>query len=72
MTKVGPSTSPLKGGEVSGEVGGEVEHDTISIKLDIKKLTDLISFCEEPRSRTEMQAFCGIKSQDYFRNNTLI
>lgn len=72
MTKVGPSTSPLKGGEVSGEVGGEVEHDTISIKLDIKKLTDLISFCEEPRSRTEMQAFCGIKSQDYFRNNILL
>ena len=72
MTKVGPRTSPVGsvqvGGEVSGEVGGEV----ITVKLDIGKLNELLNFCTEARSRIEMQEFCGIKSQDYFRTNILL
>ena len=64
MTKVGPGTSPVAGGEVGGEV--------ITVKLDIGKLNELLNFCTEARSRLEMQEFCGIKSQDYFRKNILL
>ena len=59
-------------GEVSGEVGGEVEADAVTIKLDVQKITALLHFCKEARSRTEMQEFCGIKSQDYFRKKILL
>ena len=55
-------------GEVSGEVSGEV----ISVKLDIQKLNALLEYCREARSRIEMQMYCGIKSQDYFRRNILL
>ena len=68
MTKVGPRTSPLVSGEVSGEVGGEV----VSVKLDITKVNALMDYCREPRSRKEIQEFCQIKSQDYFRKNILL
>ena len=68
MTKVGPRTSPVIGGEVSGEVSGEV----VSVKLDIAKLNALLDYCIESRSRKEIQDFCQIKSQDYFRKNILI
>jgi len=74
MTKVGPGTSLVSGGEVSGEVGGEVsgEVGTVTVKLDASKLSALLDFCSEARSRVEMQEFCGIKSQDYFRKNILL
>ena len=72
MTKVGPGTSPVPSGEVSGEVGGEVAADAVTIKLDVQKVTALLRFCKEARSRTQMQEFCGIKSQDYFRKNILL
>ena len=68
MTKVGPGTSPVTGGEVSGEVSGEV----VSVKMDIIKLNELLDYCKEARSRVEMQEFCGIRSQDYFRKNILM
>jgi len=80
MTKVGPGTSPMVGGEVSGkvsgevsgEVNGEVNGEVVSVKLDILKLNALLDYCKEARSRVEMQEFCDIKSQDYFRKNVLI
>ena len=70
MIKVGPGTSPVTSGEVSGEVSGEA--DSISIKLDIQKLNALLNYLEEPKTRNEMQVFCGIRSQDYFRRNILV
>ena len=72
LAAVGPGTSPVPSGQVSGEVGGEVSGEVASVKLDIVKLNALLDFCEEARSRVEMQEFCGIKSQDYFRNNILL
>ncbi len=83
MTKVCPGTSPVAsaqvgkssgevGGEVSGEVGGEVGGEVIRVNLDVQKLNALLEYCKEARSRTEMQSFCGIKSQDYFRRNILL
>ena len=84
MTKVGPGSilpvasgqvgksSGEVGGEVSGEVGGEVGGEVIRVNLDVQKLNALLEYCKEARSRTEMQSFCGIKSQDYFRRNILL
>ena len=71
MTKVCPGTSPVAStqvGKSSGEVGGEV----IRVNLDVQKLNALLEYCKKARSRTEMQSFCGIKSQDYFRRNILL
>ena len=53
-------------GEVSAEVGGEVE-----IKMSSDKLQDLLNYCLAPRIRSEMQHFCGIKSEKYFREKIL-
>lgn len=71
MTKVGPQNMPNAGGEVGGEVSGEVLLAD-GIKLDTQKVTAVLQYCREPRSRTEMQLFCGIKSQDYFRRSILM
>jgi ATP-dependent DNA helicase RecG len=80
MIKVGPGTSPVSGGEVSGQVvkssgqvaksSGQVE-DVIAVKLDITKINSLIEYCGEPRTRAELQAFCEISSRYYFRHNVL-
>ena len=75
MTKVGPTGSPVPGGEVSGEVGGEVGgevSEAIMVKLDVRKINELLDYCKEAKSRVEIQEFCGIKSQDYFRKNILV
>lgn len=76
MTKVGPETSPVTSGEVRGEVGGEVNGEArakpVAVNLDIQRVNALLQYCEDARSRIEMQEFCGIKSQDYFRRNILL
>jgi ATP-dependent DNA helicase RecG len=54
-----PATSVA---EVSAEVGTEV-------KLAPEKLNSLLDYCSTERSRKEMQMFCGIKSDEYFRKN---
>ncbi len=74
MTKVGPQTSSDASGHVGGHVvksSGQVE-DVIAVKLDIMKLNALLDYCTEARTRAEIQAFCGINSRDYFRNNVLM
>ena len=63
MTKVGPGTSPVEGGEVKDES----KNGVLSVKLDIAKVNALLEFCQEAKSRTELQEFCKIRSQDYFR-----
>lgn len=83
MTKVGPGAqvkntggqvSGQGGGQESGHVGGQEKLPPDvrgAIKLEDKKLTELLAFCHEPRSRSEMQEVCGISSRDYFRTNIL-
>ena len=86
MTKVGPGTLPVAGGQedklsghVSGQAGGHVsEHvsgqageHAVVIKLDARRLSELLTYCLEPKTRTEMQEFCGIHSREYFSNNVL-
>ena len=79
MTKVGPGAQVKNtGGQVSGQEGGQVSGQEKltpdvreTIKLEDEKLSELLTFCLEPRSRSEMQEVCGISSRDYFRTNIL-
>ena len=75
MTKVGPGTSTVSSGQASGQAGGQVsgqaDGQAVIVKLDGQRLMDLLEYCLEPRTRTEMQEFSGISSRDYFRNNVL-
>jgi len=50
--------------EVGAEVGAEVSAE---VNLSPEKLKGLLLFCSSPRSRSEMQILCGIKSDEYFR-----
>ena len=74
------------GGQVSGQVNrssgqaavsdhnDDIDNQTpppVFIKLELAEFAKLMKFCEEARTRAEMQAFCGIRSRDYFRNNIL-
>lgn len=54
-------------GQAEWSSSGQAEGKTITVNLDIKKLNELLDFCEESRTRNELQEFCGIKSRDYFR-----
>ncbi len=80
MTKVGPGTSPVASGQVStqAEYAGSTQAEyasstqAVTISLDISKLNELLEYCSEPRTRAEMQEFCGIKTREYFRKKILV
>lgn len=40
---------------------------TTQVKLNSEKVTELLIFCQTPKTRKEMQEFCGIKTVEYFR-----
>ena len=44
----------------------------ITINLNINKLNELLEYCSELRTRSEIQEFCGIKSREYFRKMFLL
>ena len=59
--------------EVSAEVSTEVSaEDDLIVKLMPEKVISLLEYCSSPRSRKEMQDFCGMKSDEYFRKNIVI
>ena len=62
MTKVGPRTPSVEDSQAGGQAGGQA----LKIKLDAQKLTALLDYCDEPRTRVEIQKFCKINSRDYF------
>lgn len=37
-----------------------------------KEFSELMDYLEEPRSRQEIQEFCGLKSRDHLRNKVLV
>ena len=65
-TKVGPDSTASDFGttEVNTEVSAEV-------KLADDILNTLLVFCSTPRTRKEMQEFCRIRSEKYFRENII-
>lgn len=54
--------------EVSTQVTPQV---STQVKLEPNRLASLLDFCSVPRSRREMQDFCGIKTTEYFRKNII-
>lgn len=54
---------------VNSEPVGEPVSELVDtqVKLSSEVLTALLKFCTTPKSRKEMQDFCGIKSAEYFR-----
>lgn len=64
MTKVGGTQAEYAG---STQAGTQAEYQPITVNLDIKRLNELLDFCIDPRTRDEMQDFCGIKTREYFR-----
>ena len=47
------------------------EEDGAEVKLTQEMLNELIEFCKIARSRQEMQEFCSIKSDEYFRSKVV-
>ncbi len=62
--------------QVSTQAGtqdsGQVDGQPLTISLDVTRLNQLLDYCFTPRTREEMQLFCGIKSRDYFRTKILV
>ena len=54
------------GGHVSGHVGGHVGGHGEEKLIGKVTLNALLAFCKTPKSRPEMQEYCGIKSRYYF------
>lgn len=63
---VGPTSVPST--SATTEVSTEV---TTEIKLESMKLMGLLNFCTVPHTRKEMQDFCGIKTEKYFREKII-
>ena len=70
MTKVGPMTSPV-GVQAGVQASVQTDGQAITIMLDVQKLSELLDYCSEARTSSEIQAFCGIGSRAYFFNNVL-
>lgn len=70
MTKVGPGTQASTQAEYAGSTQADTQAFTIS--LDATKLAGLLEYCSVPRTRAEMQEFCGIKTREYFRKKILV
>jgi ATP-dependent DNA helicase RecG len=50
----------------TAEVRAEVKAE---VRLTTEKLNGLLEFCSTVKSRKEMQEFCGVKSDEYFRKH---
>lgn len=62
--------------QISEQVGEHVSEQVsrqvgMEVKLSREKLNALLTYCSDPKSRQEIQDFCGIKSREYFRANIL-
>lgn len=58
--------------QVGTQVTTQVTTQVIAkIGLPVEKLEELLEFCSSPKSRKEMQEFCGIKTREYFRKHIL-
>ncbi|MCL2854598.1 MAG: AAA family ATPase [Defluviitaleaceae bacterium] len=61
---------PLKS-ETNGKIE-EVRKEVIAeVNLSQEKLNNLLEYCITPKSRKEMQDFCGIKSDEHFRSTVV-
>jgi ATP-dependent DNA helicase RecG len=64
-------------GQAAREYGEEMlEEESVSLYMEIRLkpivLSALIDFCAVARTRKQMQEFCGIKSDEYFRKHIVV
>lgn len=53
------------------ESDDELKHSSVLVGLDVKEYARLMEYLEIPRSRRDIQEFCGYKSRDSFMKNIL-
>lgn len=46
-------------------------HSAIDTDISLEQLAGILDFCNEPRTRKELQEFCGYKSPSHFRERIL-
>ena len=51
--------------------GAFIEHSAVKINIDPSRLNEILEFCNEPKTRTEIQKFCGYKSPSHFRERII-
>lgn len=66
-----PAATVSAGPEEEENKKNSITVNGIEIKLTLDRVNELLLFCDEPKSRAEIQEFLEIKSRDYFRNNIL-
>ena len=49
----------------------ELAHNAIQIDISPSKLLEILKFCNEPKTRAELQVFCGYRSSAHFREKIL-
>lgn len=47
------------------------EHSADKLNISVELLTGLKEYLQQPRTRVQLQEFCGIKSRAYFRKTIL-
>ena len=58
--------------KVAEKAEGEyLQHSLVGVRLDIADYARIMEYLEIPRSRKEIQEFCGYKSRDSFSKNIL-
>ncbi len=72
----GVSTSGECGSRKSTETiitrpGIAAEHSAFNSDISLEKLVKILEFCNEPRTRAELQEFCDYKSPSHFREKIL-
>ncbi|MBQ5330574.1 MAG: putative DNA binding domain-containing protein [Oscillospiraceae bacterium] len=65
-----PGTSVMY--DKSGNELNILSHSANKIEISLSKLIDILEFCSIPRTRAELQEFCGYKSPSHFRERILI
>lgn len=60
-----------KNWEVENASWNTLSHSTTQTDISLSKLTEILEFCNEPRTRAELQEFCGYKSPSHFREKIL-
>lgn len=57
--------------EAEGSAWDEVSHSAIPSEISPSQLLGILEFCNTPRSRAEIQDFCGYRSSFHFMENIL-
>lgn len=63
---------PLEYINRAGSVSDSILHSAKDMDLTLEQLANILSFCNEPRTRKELQEFCGYKSPSHFREKILV